>query len=148
MNNSGTIDWCLACRILSGNIQPIGGLIYSNEHWTINHVMPPVQILGYLVLQPRRHIESLHELNPAESTSLGHMLTRIDRALRQVTGAEKVYVALFAESAECPHIHFHIIPRRPGLNSIGPEIFGYHAPAPIPDDAVVACVDELRRLLC
>jgi diadenosine tetraphosphate (Ap4A) HIT family hydrolase len=38
---------------------------------------------------------------------------------------EKVYVALFAESADCPHIHFHLIPRAPDhpVELRGPHVF-------------------------
>jgi diadenosine tetraphosphate (Ap4A) HIT family hydrolase len=43
--------------------------------------------------------------------------------LRAVTGAEKIYSILLAESAA--HLHFHLIPRRPDLPKSlrGPHIF-------------------------
>jgi len=147
MDISNTAEWCLACRIVSGDVSPVGGFVYADEYWTINHVMPPVHILGYLVLQPRRHVEAMHQFIPEEAASLGQLLARVDYALRQAVGAEKVYVCLFAESAECPHLHFHLIPRESGMTSIGPDIFGYRAPHPYAEEEVASLVQELKQLL-
>jgi diadenosine tetraphosphate (Ap4A) HIT family hydrolase len=46
--------------------------------------------------------------------------------LRQVIQCEKTYVALFSEAEGFAHLHFHVIPRRPGLDPafLGPRVFG------------------------
>jgi diadenosine tetraphosphate (Ap4A) HIT family hydrolase len=79
-----------------------------------------------MVVLPRRHVIALDELTPAEAAGLGPLLTGLTSALRQVTGCDKTYIALFAEAEGFQHIHFHVIPRHrdqdPGLR--GPRVFG------------------------
>ena len=62
-----------------------------------------------LVLQ--RHIESLDELTEQEAVELGSLIRRVSLALKAVVGCTKTYVMQFAEAAEHPHVHFHIVPR-------------------------------------
>ncbi|MDX2004447.1 MAG: hypothetical protein SFU83_04140 [Meiothermus sp.] len=35
--------------------------------------------------------------------------------MQKVTGATKTYMMQFAESAEHPYVHFHIVPRMPEM---------------------------------
>lgn len=81
---------------------------------------------GWLVVIPRRHILALDELTLDESAELGPLLSDLTAALRQVVQREKTYVALFAEAEGFAHLHFHVIPRRPGLDPafFGPRVFG------------------------
>jgi diadenosine tetraphosphate (Ap4A) HIT family hydrolase len=51
------------------------------------------------------------ELTDAEAAELGQLIRRTSMALKDVTGCLKTYVIQFAEKAEHPHVHFHIIPR-------------------------------------
>jgi diadenosine tetraphosphate (Ap4A) HIT family hydrolase len=45
--------------------------------------------------------------------------------LQQVVGCQKTYIAQFAEAEGFAHVHFHVIPRSPGLAEElrGPRIF-------------------------
>jgi len=82
---------------------------------------------GWLVLVARRHIEAIDKLTDEEAAELGVLLQRVSATLRQVTGCTKTYVVQFAEAAEHPHVHFHVIPRmadQPDARR-GPGIFGY-----------------------
>jgi len=82
---------------------------------------------GWLVLVARRHIESLDELTDPEAVELGRLIRRTSFALKEVTGCIKTYVIQFAEAAEHPHVHFHIIPRMADQpdNRHSTKIFGY-----------------------
>jgi diadenosine tetraphosphate (Ap4A) HIT family hydrolase len=82
---------------------------------------------GWLVLVVRRHIESMDELTDPEAVELGRLIRRVSFALTQVTGCVKTYVIQFADTAEHPHVHFHIIPRLADLpeDRRGTQIFGY-----------------------
>jgi diadenosine tetraphosphate (Ap4A) HIT family hydrolase len=46
-----------------------------------------------------------------EAEGLGTWQVRLSRALHQVLGCEKTYVAQFAESEGFAHVHFHVIGR-------------------------------------
>jgi diadenosine tetraphosphate (Ap4A) HIT family hydrolase len=65
----------------------------------------------WLVVLPRRHVESLDELTDDEMADLGPLLSSLTRALKELTGCAKTYVALFAEAAGYAHVHFHVVPR-------------------------------------
>ena len=83
--------------------------------------------LAWLVLVARRHITAVDELTNAEAIELGQLIHRTSVALKEVTGCVKTYVIQFAERADHPHVHFHIIPRMAGQpeNRYSTQIFGY-----------------------
>lgn len=70
---------------------------------------------GWLVLLPDRHLESLAQLTSNEAQVLGQLLWRASRALHEVTGCVKTYVALFTETEGFHHLHFHLVPRASDL---------------------------------
>ena len=82
---------------------------------------------GWLVLVTRRHITAVDELTDTEAIELGHLIRRTSVALKEVTGCVKTYVIQFAERADHPHVHFHIIPRMADQpeNRHSTQIFGY-----------------------
>ena len=85
----------------------------------------PIPMAGWLVLKPKRHVESVASLTLAEARTLGPLIARTAAALQRATGARKVYVGLFAEAKAFPHIHIHLIPRprRLAARLRGPLIF-------------------------
>jgi diadenosine tetraphosphate (Ap4A) HIT family hydrolase len=89
-------------------------------------------------------VTALDELTGAEAEELGPLLRAVTRALREVTGCDKTYVALFAESEGFAHAHFHVIPRHRGLDLHlrGPRVFnllGADGGRSVPD----AVMDEI-----
>ena len=57
------------------------------------------------------------EMQPEEATSLGVVLGKLTRALKQTTGAERVYTVTVVERT--PHWHTWLIPRRPDSETRG-----------------------------
>ena len=103
---------------------PVRERIASDEHWRVAHAFG-VDLLGWLVLIPRRHVTSIADLDVAEAASLGHWQVRLSRALHTALGCTKTYVAQFAEADGFSHVHFHVVPRMPDLPADlrGPRIF-------------------------
>ena len=116
---------CGTCKGARGELDAPGPVIYEDRLWFLAHMAQPIAMAGWLVLAPRRHIESVAALTPAEARALGPLVTRAAAALERITGVKKVYVALFAEAKHFPHIHFHLIPRPARLPTRlrGPLIF-------------------------
>ena len=120
---------CLTCELITrrdASLAPAWDCIHRSAHWDVVHSYNTA-LPGWLVLVPRRHIEALHELTPDEATELGALLRQSSAGLQAVTGCVKTYVMQFAEAAEHPHIHFHVVPRMADQpaerRSLG--IFGY-----------------------
>ena len=100
--------------------------IWSTNGWRVAHSFNSA-LLGWLVVVPRRHIESVHELTESEAGELGELLRLTSSALVQVLDCLKTYVVMFAEAPGFNHVHFHVIPRSPDLDVDlrGSKIFDY-----------------------
>ena len=99
---------------------------WSDGMWRVAHAFNSA-LPGWLVLLPLRHVEALADLRPEEAAALGPLLQRVSSALVEVLGCEKTYVILFAEAPGFQHLHFHVVPRMPGLprEQKGVRIFGF-----------------------
>ena len=47
------VQGCFDCDIATGKRAPIGGIIYEDDDWIINHADP--KILGHLIVKPKSH---------------------------------------------------------------------------------------------
>ncbi len=105
---------------------PLWDSIHRTDYWDLVHSYN-TSLPGWLVLVARRHVAAIDELTDEEAAELGVLLRRASAALRVVTGCVKTYVCQFAEQAEHPHVHFHVIPRLVGQpdERRGPRVFGY-----------------------
>ena len=104
---------CYTCQLVSqrdaGNA-PLWDNIYRTDHWDVVHSYNTA-LLGWTVLVMRRHITAIDEMTESEAAELGQLIRQVSVALKETTGCLKTYVVQFAEAAEHPHVHFHVIPR-------------------------------------
>jgi diadenosine tetraphosphate (Ap4A) HIT family hydrolase len=123
---------CRSCRIVRG-IEPggPGGRIYDDGIWTVEHALEPIPLVGWLVMVPHRHIESVADLNEREAELVGVVLQRTVETLMGILQPEKVYLSMFAEKPGFHHVHIHVIPRfhETPLEYRGPGAFRYMADA-------------------
>ncbi len=106
---------CLSCQLLRKRDRgeaPPWDSIYRSSYWDLAHAYN-TSYIGWLVLIARRHIETLDEMTFGEAADLGALLREVSQALKIYIGCQKTYVMQFAESADHPHVHFHIVPRMP-----------------------------------
>ncbi|MCY3781571.1 MAG: HIT family protein [Chloroflexi bacterium] len=106
---------CKSCERLANRDRGEAALwdnIYRSAYWDVVHAYNS-SYLGWLVLVLRRHAEAIDELTADEAGELGNLLRRVSLALKQQLGCSKTYVMQFAESAEHPHVHFHVVARMP-----------------------------------
>lgn len=116
---------CYACRQETrfDDLPPRERIVFD-QHWRVAHAFNTA-LPGWLVLLPRRHVTAVHELTDSEAETLGAWQVRLSRALHDVTGCAKSYVAQFAEAEGFAHVHFHIVPRMADLPQAyrGPGMF-------------------------
>jgi histidine triad (HIT) family protein len=94
-----------------------GGVIYSDDLVYAGHchlLAKPDISLGWLMVEPRRHVAELADLTDSEAAALGSLVSRLARALHQSEGAEHVYSFVLGDGLAIPHLHIHVIPRYPG----------------------------------
>lgn len=116
---------CYAC-VQSGLDAPFRERFIRGAGWRVAHDFNS-SLDGWLILAPLRHVHSLDELSPEESTALGELLRKSSVALKSVTGCVKTYVMLFAEADGFAHLHVHVVPRMADQpeDRRGPDVFGY-----------------------
>ena len=99
-----TLPDCYSC---AGNASleglPPRERVAVDDFWRVAHAFGSA-VPGWLVLLPRRHVLSIAELTGPEAASLGTWQLRISRALHNVLGCEKTYVAQFAEAPGFAHV--------------------------------------------
>jgi histidine triad (HIT) family protein len=93
--------------------------ILGDEHAVVSHLTLTTPAgtaddvyLGYLFVEPRRHVAQLGDLTPDEAASLGRLAAAASDGLRRSEGAEHVYAAVIGHGAD--HLHLHLIARYPG----------------------------------
>ena len=146
------INQCLTCELIARRDTgdaPLWDNIHRTAHWDLVHSYN-TSLPGWLVLVARRHITAIDELTDEEAAELGVLLRRASAALREVVGCVKTYVVQFAEQAEHPHVHFHVIPRMADqpAERRGPRVFDYLG---VPDaervseEQMNAIAEQVRR---
>lgn len=109
---------------------PFHERLYVGDGWRVSHAIR-CALPGWLVIVPDQHVTSFVELTAAQASAMGPLIVRLSRALTEITGCSKTYVAMFAEAEGFQHLHLHVIPRAPGLAEElrGPRVFAYlHRP--------------------
>lgn len=128
-HSQDTTKHCKTCELVNrrnAGEAPLWDSIHRTQFWDIVHSYNTA-LPGWLVLVARRHIEAIDELTADEAAELGTLLRRVSIALRKVTGCVKTYVIQFAEQADHPHVHFHVVPRMENQpeDRRATKIFGY-----------------------
>lgn len=85
------------------------GVLYENALWQVRVIDPPTAVPGWVLLISRRHLAGPAEFDEREAASFGPTLQHLQRALLDVTGALRIYLAAMGESS--PHLHAHFVPR-------------------------------------
>jgi histidine triad (HIT) family protein len=112
MNAAHSSD-CFVCRKHGGEIAMPGGPVYDDASMCVSHIGGAEgTYLGYLMIEPKRHVRGVADLNEEEAQKLGLLVARAGRALTRSEGAEHVYVFVLGDAAQ--HLHVHVVARYPG----------------------------------
>jgi len=107
---------CFICEKHRQGQSVEGGVIYEDDLVYAGHshrLGCPAISLGYLMAEPKRHVEGLGDLTDDEAAALGRLVNRLARALKHVEGAEHVYSFVFGDN-RVAGVHLHVVPRYPG----------------------------------
>lgn len=105
---------CIFCSIVSGEL-PATKVYEDARHVAF---FPLEQInLGHLLLVPKDHTDYLFDIPHQAYLELWSVASRIAQALRSVTDAKRVGVAV--EGFSVPHAHIHLVPVNHG-NELNP----------------------------
>lgn len=107
---------CFICRKHRGEFRLPGGAIAQDDMVYVGHAqIRPGQAdayLGYLMVEPKRHVPGLDDLRDDEARALGSWMARLSRALVATEGADHVYAFVLGDAVA--HVHVHVVARYPG----------------------------------
>ena len=104
---------CSICDQVAGRITAPGGPIHDDGLWLVSHHTGPHTDPGELIIQLRRHCESLADLTAGEASALGPILRAGVAAIERAVRPERTYVASYNERVR--HVHFFLLPRTRAL---------------------------------
>jgi histidine triad (HIT) family protein len=110
---------CIFCKIASGKIPATK--IYEDDVIVAFLDIGPISD-GHTLLMPRKHFEKLHDCPPELLGEIAARLGKIAGAVASAIGADGYNVLCNngrAAGQLVDHLHFHIIPRRPGDDVFG-----------------------------
>ncbi|MBS4207344.1 HIT family protein [Bacillus sp. FJAT-50079] len=134
---------CFICNKHAGAIQTSAVIIYEDEYVYVGHIdrNGNPNYLGHIMIDLKRHVPTLGDMNRAEATAFGLMIARVSKALMESEKAEHVYSYVLGDAV--PHLHMHLVPRYPNTPK---EHWGPHsvydwdnAPMGDPNDVIEFC---------
>jgi diadenosine tetraphosphate (Ap4A) HIT family hydrolase len=101
---------CPYCQFQTpGHAVPVGGWIAEEHHYLVQHGEPESSAPGAVKIVARRHFVDFAEMTEDEANAFGSLVSRLDRALRETTDAERVH--LVSTRDRVPHFHAWLYPR-------------------------------------
>lgn len=141
---SGT-DACAFCAILAGTLPAS----FVHEDGEVVAFMDLRQAVpGHVLVVPRRHVETLFELDEDTAAQLMRVAVRIARAADAVFAPDGLNVWQSNREAggqEVPHVHLHVQPRTAGDGLL--RVYPGAVPPPTPADALDQMAVALRASL-
>ena len=102
---------CIFCKIIAGDISAT--VVHEDERCMAFLDIKPL-FHGHTLLVPKDHHETLLELPEDEIGHLFSAAKMLARAVRDATDAAGTFVAMNNKvSQSVPHLHVHVVPRRP-----------------------------------
>lgn len=104
---------CFICNKHAGNIQTSGVMIYEDEYIYVGHIdrNGEPNYLGHIMIDLKRHVPSLGDLNMEEAMTFGKAMARVSKAIMETEKAEHIYSYVTGHAV--PHLHMHLVPRYP-----------------------------------
>ncbi|MGD8452925.1 MAG: HIT family protein [Phycisphaerae bacterium] len=133
---------CVFCKIIRGEIP--SQRVFEDEHVLGFLDIQPLAA-GHTILIPRHHAKTLAELPAEWAAALAQAFGRVAQAVVSVVGAQGCNVLLNdgeVAGQVVPHVHFHIVPRRPA------DGLGYRWKAsPAPPEQLATLAERVRAAL-
>ena len=106
-----TGDNCVFCKIAQGSIA--AETVYEDDTCIVFLDNTPI-FAGHCLVCPKEHFDTLMDVPGSLLEPLFTTTQRIARAVESGLGAEGSFVAINNKiSQSVPHLHVHVIPRRP-----------------------------------
>ena len=109
MDHTNPEALCAICALHDDPESLSQDLIWQSDRWLLRHHPLPAPLVGWCVLDARRHLGGPLDFNNEEAASWGGMVQRASQLVKTLSGCDRVYAIAFGEGAR--HLHLHLIPR-------------------------------------
>ena len=110
---------CVFCSII--NKTAPADLVFEDSEVIVIRDIRPVAPVHLLVI-PRRHINSINDLNAEDAELLSNLMFTVQKVARQVIGENPAYRTVINTGAAAGqtvfHLHLHIIAGRPFISGL------------------------------
>ncbi len=100
---------CAVCALHGDDAELAAHEVWRSDLWLLRHHPLPAPLLGWCLLDARRHCAGPIDFGADEAREWGGVVQRASQLVRRVTGCDRVYAIAFGEGAR--HLHLHLIPR-------------------------------------
>ena len=104
---------CLFCEIASGN-RPARIIVENHRSLAFLDAFPLSE--GHVLVIPRAHAAKIQDLSWNDAQAVFELVWKLSGAVESATGTQGSTIAVHngkIAGQEIPHVHFHVIPRRP-----------------------------------
>jgi len=106
---------CFVCEMLKGNIRFPENVIREDDRTVVLLDGYP-RAYGYTLVAPKEHKEQVTaDFSMGEYLDLQRLVYRVTEAVREVVGAERMYLYTFGSNEGNSHVHWHVVPLPPGV---------------------------------
>ncbi|MEF3082223.1 HIT family protein [Luteimonas sp. SMYT11W] len=140
-----TADGCAFCAILAGKLP--ANLVHEDDQ-VIAFMDLRQAVPGHVLVVPRRHVETLFDLDEDTAAQLMRIAVRIARAADVAFAPDGLNLWQSNREAggqEVPHVHLHVQPRMAGDGLL--RIYREGAPTPTPFALLDRMAADLRVAL-
>ncbi len=138
-------DACAFCAILAGALP---ASVVHEDAQVVAFMDLRQAVPGHVLVIPRRHVETLFDLDEETAAQLMRVAVRIARAAEQAFAPDGLNLWQSNRDAggqEVPHVHLHVQPRRVGDGLL--RIYQQGVPAPADRAMLDALAARLRVAL-
>lgn len=112
-------------KIVAGEI-PCHKICEDEHHFAFLDIMPLVH--GHVLVIPKREIDYIFDLEPAELSALWQFAQRVSHAIRKSVPCKRIGTAVIG--LEVPHAHIHLVP----MQTVGDINFTKEKLHPTPEE--------------
>ena len=133
---------CELCKALGEDYRLVCKTEFSFSIVIIEPLKP-----GHILILPIRHIESLEELNAAETKDLFNLINKMKLTLSKDCSEDPILFMNFGSHATQPHLHFQMLPSKGNIRDLASSFENIPKRVRISEEKLRIMRDKIKKHL-